>query len=42
MRTITYNDEAAPRGRSNHVLGTILLYLSDARITSLEPWKNKD
>jgi hypothetical protein len=29
MRTITYNDEAAPWSKSNHVLGTRLLPSSD-------------
>jgi hypothetical protein len=29
MRTITYNDEAAPWSRSNHILGTRLFPSSD-------------
>jgi hypothetical protein len=31
MRTTTYNDEAAPWSRSNHLMGTRLLPSSDDR-----------
>jgi hypothetical protein len=44
MRTITYNDEAAPWSRSSHLMGTILLpSRDDIIISSLEPlWEPLD